>query len=1328
MKLGFGVVLMGVCGMVVPAAAGTALDKPSFTATPQELLDLAKAAPVGDWPVVILRDDDETRFDDQGRLTERTRRVFVVRTQAGIDQWGTWEAGWRPFYQDKPVVRARVIAPNGHVAEIDPGLISDEPAVKSGPNVFSDRREAHVPLPQLGIGSVVEEEVVTSDRTMIIPSGSSSFYYLWNDIPVQSTIVTMSAPVSLKARHVERKLPVGAKSHHVVANGRETWRFDIGAVAASTESYEAMVPSDVLRWPYIGFTTVPSWNRVARDYGALIDKRIADGPSAFPSELSKTATLATVRAITAWVHANVRYTGIEFGESSNVPWPPAEVIKRGFGDCKDKATLLVALLRAAGVTAHVALLNTGPGQDVDADVAGMGVFDHAIVHARVEGKEVWIDATEDLLPAGSLPPRDQGRRALVITGETRALRRTPTAAPSDNLVREIRTFTLAEEGPSKVTEVSREGGAYESEQRDWFRATRSDDVKKGFEEYVAKQYSGKLAAVHSTDPGDLDKPFEVTLDVTSAQRGYSLRSEIDVALYPHATFQKLPTLIREPGTEPRAHDAAWFLPHVYEVENRLVVPRGYTMPTVVAERTRMVGTMKFIERQHVDNDTLVITFRLESGKLRMTPAELKATQDGIKELDKESRSIAIEQTGWTLAERGNYKEAVAEINRLVAMHPQEALHRGQLAYVYNMAGMGAAARREATKATVLEPLNADAFATLGWILSHDTLGRAGGFDHDRAGALAAFAKARKLDPKHAGAAADYARTVSQNAAGRMFDTGVDLRAAVSAWRDAVTVDASTENTLALVAALFAAGDFAGAEVVARKLTSSTERDAALIMAVTGARGPEAGLQEAGALAAGSTRTTLLTKAAAGMMVLRRYPEARALFSASGAGPMTREIDQLLARAVRRDRDRKPSKDPQAAVREAIISAFDRDGTSWAYWDPETAKQMRADIAKNTQGWDAMAGATSGFVGDILDASLAFSVESKAGLWRVALGTPNHLDAASYVALDGHAKLIGDVSAPGAIGSHVLRLSARHDLAGAAQLLDWFERDLVTAKQSGPGTIFHLVWGPAHARDLAAIELAGALLAGGSDPGPVIRILSKCPQSDAEVVKGCDLQLAAAYAAAERWKDLAAHTAAWEARAPNPRHPAALIRVLALLQLGQFVEADKQLDVLASTQVEATKVLHLRIESSLAQGKLDDALRWGDQLLAEPTADAMDFNNVAWVRGTRTNDLAKALTEAQHANQLEKDRTTVLNTLAVIEAEAGDLGAAKRDGWRSMDVNKRRQPDDGDWYLVGRIAEQLGLREDAVAAYRHTTKGASHSFEPSSYWLADVRLAALGAKR
>src|SRR5262245_19317920 len=126
---------------------------------------------------------------------------------------------------------------------------------------------------------------------------------------------------------------------------------------------------------------------------------------------------------------------------------PGETLKRKYGDCKDKSTLLVALLRAAEIPANVALLNVGGWTDADEELPGLGLFDHAIV--EVPGNpEYWIDATDEFARLGQLPAGDQGRLALIAAEGTERLKRIPESSSEQNRMVEKREIRLAEHGPA----------------------------------------------------------------------------------------------------------------------------------------------------------------------------------------------------------------------------------------------------------------------------------------------------------------------------------------------------------------------------------------------------------------------------------------------------------------------------------------------------------------------------------------------------------------------------------------------------------------------------------------------------------------------------------------------------------------------------------------------------------------------------------------------------------------------------------------------------------------------------------------------------------------
>ncbi|HMG57047.1 MAG TPA: DUF3857 domain-containing protein, partial [Kofleriaceae bacterium] len=444
--IGCAVVAAAMVGWSAAARADGALDKPAFTASPAELLALARAAPSrGDPRVVVLRDQRDTSFDARGRATVHHRRVYAVRAAIDPDEdvWASVAVPWVPYYQTRPVVRARVISPAGEVTELDPGQVRDAPMIELGGRETSDRRRLSAALPALAPGAVVEYEIASADRDPPPVAADLAIHRLDAGVPVASTVISFSAPVASKLRRVERGLPAGVRGRRERSGGRERWIYELAALQPRRLP-ELFAPDDARAVPYVGAAPAVSWAAVARDYGALIDRRIAEGRFALPAELPRAAAPETITAIVAWLHHQIRDTGVELEDTTRIPRTPAETVKRGAGDGKDRATLLVALLRQAGIRAELVLISATHQRDVDPDLPGISGFGRAIVRARLGGREVWIEPGEALLRPGQLPRLDQGRRALVIADGTTALATTPRAASGDNVVREVRSFTAAE--------------------------------------------------------------------------------------------------------------------------------------------------------------------------------------------------------------------------------------------------------------------------------------------------------------------------------------------------------------------------------------------------------------------------------------------------------------------------------------------------------------------------------------------------------------------------------------------------------------------------------------------------------------------------------------------------------------------------------------------------------------------------------------------------------------------------------------------------------------------------------------------------------------------
>lgn len=1313
-------VFTGWLAGVAQAAPQAALDRPAFTATPAELLAAGKAAPTGDWAVALLRDEVAVSYDDRGRVTVRSRWVFVIQAQAGVDEWGILNTGWRPSYQDRPVLRARVIDPSGKVAELDPALISESSPGGGSANVLSDRRRLSAPLPRLQIGAVVEEQVVTTDREPLLPVGDLHLVPFGNDVPTSSTAFSYSAPVASKARQVGRKLPAGVRTRHQVAAGRETWTYEAGPLPANP-ALESSVPGDVVTTPFVGITTAASWQALARAYRAVIEQRIAAGAATLPPELPRTPSIDTVRAITAWLHHQIRYTGIEFGDASVVPWPPAEVMKRGFGDCKDKATLLVALLRQAGIHADVVLLETGPGRDIDPDLPGISAFDHAIVRARVDGRDLWIDATDELARPGQLPPADQGRRALVIADDTAALSVTPMASSADNMIREVRAFVASESGPSQASETSRGTGVYDAQMRGAFRDSRGDDMARTYGEYVESRYGGTFDRVTGGDPADLATPFEMTITARNARRVYTDREQIDIYLYPRSTFHELPSeiLSEDKAQSARHGDFAWFIPHTYEVEHRITVPPGFTLPAATPDRTRALGAATFTERRRVDGQTLIVTFRLDTGKPRLTAAEVGALRTAIGELSKEETHIQIPHTGFALGHDGKPREAIAECRRLIALHPREALHHAQLATVLLRAGAGEAARREARAAAALEPSSADTLAVLGWILRFDTLGREFTYDWDRAGAIAALQKAHKLDPGHVGAAFMLAEVLQRDAYGRMLEADADLRGAAEAWRAVIAIEPSDEHTLALGRVLLWSGQFAEAEKVARTAAPSEERDKQIVTAVAASAGARSAVQAASDLRTGTARTDLIEAAAGTLMVLQRYDLARELFTETGS--LSRRVPAQLA--VIRNLASRPgvksgTSDPRMAVLDVLLTTIDARRKSTAFWDAAFERKFRDSSTAPVPDSLRDTGPIR-FLADILQTSATIQLEGDAGVWRASVELGGH-KLHLYLVLDrGQVKLVGTSDITTAIGRYALR--AGDTSRQARKLLDYVRDDVDRAMNALPMS-FKRLWGAGAPSSPDAMRLAAAVLASGTDPDRVIPIASRCSTTVPEGDVSCQEALSEAFVAKGRWADAAGALDKLSALRPD-RKPALLpLHGRSLALAGRCDDANRLSDEALARDPSDHAALATRFWIAVACSPTSEALQRAEPLVTPIRASPTDLNNVAWYRLVKGSDLAVALELARRAAADAKGDYEPLSSLAAIEAEAGELDRAVEDNWRAMELRGGFEPRGADWYIVGRIDEQLGFRDDAIAAYRRVTRDGAEPM--TSYDLAQARLAAL----
>jgi len=169
---------------------------------------------------------------------------------------------------------------------------------------------------------------------------------------------------------------------------------------------EGELPRGFDPYPQVHLSSFQSWAEVARwgsdlfhldaTPGLELRTEIENIRSRFAQPEER--ALAAIR----FVQDDVRYLGIEFGRGSLRPTSPSVVARRRFGDCKDKALLLVAILRQLGIAADPALVAVSKDQALATGVPSVEPFDHAIVRIRMNGSDHWVDPTYQAQRGGAL--------------------------------------------------------------------------------------------------------------------------------------------------------------------------------------------------------------------------------------------------------------------------------------------------------------------------------------------------------------------------------------------------------------------------------------------------------------------------------------------------------------------------------------------------------------------------------------------------------------------------------------------------------------------------------------------------------------------------------------------------------------------------------------------------------------------------------------------------------------------------------------------------------------------------------------------------------------
>jgi transglutaminase-like putative cysteine protease/Flp pilus assembly protein TadD len=1345
-----------------------------FSVPAKDLYEAASAGMTGDGANIALFDDDESfNFDEAGRLVHVGHYIYKILTAKGSEGWDTLSVGWDPWHEMRPVIRARVIEPDYSEHNLDPSAITEEPARGGDYKTYSDGKRLRAPLPAIAPGVVVEEEFLEREtEPFFAPGRVGRAFFGHEEVPVAHSSAVFEAPSSLPLR-VEAHLLPGVTPKRVETNGHVTITYEIGSLE-SVEAHESNLPPDAYVFPEIDYSTGASWQVLAIEYSKIVDSKaksdavqsIVDGLIA-----GKSTRREKEDVILDYLDREVRYTGIEFGEAAIVPHDPAETLALKYGDCKDKATLLVAMLRAAGIPAYVALLNAGSRLDVPAELPGMGLFDHAIVYVPgnpslyPRDADLWIDATDQYARLGQLPINDQGRHALIARPGSTSLMLTPESTSRENVLLELREIRLSDNGPATVVEKTQPAGVFESHYRAFYADKPDKDTRDGLTAYVKAQYiADKLTRVERTDPGDLSRQFELTLQCDKARRGYTDLDNAIAAIRVDTLFQQLPEDLKrkedsdhkkdDPDKPKKPRNADWVLdqPFTAEWRYRIVPPTGFVPKELPKDEKIVMGPAVLTETfSRAEDGVVEANLIFDSGKRRYTVAEATDVRNKVVEVVAgPAIFVSFEPEGEALLHEGKVKEALASYRGLIAAHPNDPVHHLQVARVLLQAGMGEAARAEARQAVKLDPNSALAERTLGDILKHDLVGRDMRPGTDWAGAAEAYRAAAKLDSDDHTAQANLAILLEYDSAGRRYSGQANLKQAVAEYEKLgqdKLAELEIPNNLSY--AKFYSGDAEGAIKAALALNPQPVALIAASRAVL--QGSKEGMAEINKLT-NSDAAFKDTARTAGEMLMntRRYALAADFLQAGAGGDNAAQTMGLagMLRDAKRHEDLQFANTPTDLVKRAFLLTMDPNLTQAKMEailsrnaiavlhaeDPEDLnKELTAGKKLNSQM------ARQGNSLDVTIDILLQAFDPKADGddttgYREKVQIPGGPAMTFFVVKEGgQYKLLDTADKPNAVALEVLDRIKAGNLNGAKVLLDWIREDqhLGGGDDTLGGLVFPRFWIKGEAADAQKMTLAAAALMAGTKPTAAqgVKLLEDAragATTNREKIN-IEIALAEGYGELEDFTKLLVVASDLVKEVPESRS-AFMTNVEALIGLKRYDEALALADTRLKLLDGDADALQAKMQIEASRANYLAARGWVQKLIDQGKENASLLNSMAWFALYTGKVDQTDVATATKATQMDQNSPAILHTLACVYAETGKTKEAHDLLLRAMDELNLDEPDDDYWYAFGRIAEQYGERVVAISDYRKLAKPKDAMLIPtSSYQLAQNRAKAMSSE-
>ncbi len=428
----------------------------AFSGTPDWLKQAAKAPlPIypDDTDAVVLLDERVTTVSPAGEVHITYRKAYKILRPEGRSK-GTVVVYFDNETQLTFIKAWSITSQNGEY-EVKSSDAIETSAFSEG--LYADTRYLVLQIPAAQPGNVIGYEYQQKQRPFVL----QAVWSFQDEIPVRHARFALELPATWKYTAYWRNR--AAVSPQQIGENRWTWELaDIEPIRSEPEMPVWRSVAGQFGVSFGPKESVSSWGQIGRWYAQLTtDRREITPPIRDKTReilAGVTDRSEKIRRLTSYVQHGIRYVAIEIGIGGYQPHAAQDVLASGYGDCKDKVTLLSTMLREAGIDSYYMLINDDRDYLAPDFPSPLG-FNHvilaislprevivpemlAIVQHDKLGPLLLFDPTDSSTPLGYLPPSLQSNLGMLVTHAEGELVKLPLLPSSANRVVRVAKLSL----------------------------------------------------------------------------------------------------------------------------------------------------------------------------------------------------------------------------------------------------------------------------------------------------------------------------------------------------------------------------------------------------------------------------------------------------------------------------------------------------------------------------------------------------------------------------------------------------------------------------------------------------------------------------------------------------------------------------------------------------------------------------------------------------------------------------------------------------------------------------------------------------------------------